>query len=157
MCRYAETNYKSHFACFDCRKAFKKVSIDDWSEQKGLDYAYRKLAQNRCLSDRQAEEEFGTTYASLRDRYIQDVAICPQCGGTMAAMGLDFRAPKTEAIEEWEVLRVLYEHGFAFHGCGCSVGYTPPRKLNGLAAFFREHERRSDGLLLLERLNQQGS
>jgi hypothetical protein len=71
-----------------------------------------------------------------------------------AGMGYDFKAPKAEAAEEWEVIRALYDHGFAFHGCGCSVGYTPPKKISGLQAFFRAHGRLSEGERLLERLKQ---
>jgi hypothetical protein len=155
MCRYAFKDYKSHFACFDCRKTFKKTSITDWTKQKGLDYAYKKLLRDWATKNRKrTEEEVGTTYEKIRDIYLEDVATCPQCGGTMAAMGLDFKAPKNAATEEWEVLRVLYDHGFAFHGCGCSVGYAPPKKISGLSEFFREHGRISEGERLLARTKQ---
>lgn len=29
MCRYAVTNYKPHYACFDCRKTFKRRLLSD--------------------------------------------------------------------------------------------------------------------------------
>jgi len=34
MCRYAFTNYKPHYACFDCRKAFKRIHIEDINGKK---------------------------------------------------------------------------------------------------------------------------
>lgn len=154
MCRYAFKDYKSHFACFDCRKTFKKTSITDWTKQKGLDYAYKKLLRDWSTKNRKKTEDVvGTTYEKIRDDYLEDVATCPQCGGAMAGMGYDFKAPKVGATEEWEVIRALYDHGFAFHGCGCSVGYTPPKRISGLQTFFRAHGRLSEGQRLLERLN----
>jgi len=153
MCRYAYKDYKSHFACFDCRKTFKKTAITDWVKQKGLDYAYERLLRfSHTKHQQRTEEELGTTYVKIRDEYLDDVAACPQCGAKMAAMGFDFKAPKTESAEEWQVIQTLYDHGFAFHGCGCSVGYAPPKKMNGLEAFFREHGRLSEGEQLLERI-----
>ena len=127
----------------------------DWTKQKGLDHAYKRLLRDGATKNRKkTEDEVGTTYEKIRDDYLGDVATCPQCGGTMAAMGLDFKAPRNDATEEWEVLRALYDHGFAFRGCGCSVGYAPPKKSSGLKEFFREHGRLSEGERLLERLKQ---
>lgn len=41
MCRYAMTTYKSHYACFSCRKAFKRrlmkaIDRDNKEEKKAL-------------------------------------------------------------------------------------------------------------------------
>ncbi len=153
MCRYAFKDYKSHFACFECRKTFKKTAITDWVKQKGLDYAYGRLLRvSHTKNQKRTEEELGTTYERIRDDYLEDVAACPQCGVKMAAMGFDFKAPKIDATEEWKVIATLYDHGFAFHGCGCSVGYAPPKKISGLEAFFREHGRLSEGERLLARI-----
>lgn len=150
MCRYAEKEYKSHFACFDCRKAFKKTAMVDWVQQKGLASAYATMMRSGNL--KLAEKRLGRTYKSIRDEYLKEVADCPQCGKEMAAMGLDFKAPKNTAIEQWQIVRVLYDHGFAFHGCGCNVGYRPPTKLSGLEDFFEEHGRVSEGAKLLRKI-----
>ena len=104
MCRYAMTNYKPHYACFHCRKAFK-----------------RKL-----LHDVNREEEQSVE------------AKCPQCGGLMADMGLDFKAPKMKDEEAWEHLKSLYSVGITFHSCGCNgPGYIPNTK-EELIRYFQE-------------------
>lgn len=150
MCRYATTNYSSHFACFDCRKAFKKTSIADWTRRKGLDDAFRRFQMTRGREHlTKLEAQLGTTLQGIFDAYLADVSKCPQCDRRMAAMGLDFRAPKMNDVEAWEIVQALYDHGFAFQGCGCDVGYAPPEKRSGLDDYFREHERKSDGLRLL--------
>ena len=151
MCRYAFTDYKSHFACFSCRKTFKKIAIVDFVKRRGLDRAYEKLSwvHTDTAQRRKLQEEFGTTYDEIRALYFREVGACPHCGQTMAAMGLDFRAPSMADHEAWTIIETLYEHGFAFMGCGCSVGYAPPKKLSDLQEFFSEHERRSEGEELL--------
>lgn len=30
MCRYGQSTYKNHFACFRCRKAFKRYDVSVW-------------------------------------------------------------------------------------------------------------------------------
>lgn len=65
---------------------------------------------------------------ALIERYLTEASVCPQCGKRMAALGLDFRAPGQGDTEAWDILAVLHEHGFAFRGCGCSVGYAPPAR-----------------------------
>ena len=150
MCRYAFREYKAHFACFACRKAFKKLPIADWAKQRSLDYVYSKLLTYRATARKAAiEEELGTTYEAICEEYLESVSPCPQCGNHMGAMGLDFRAPRMNDVEAWEIISALYEHGFAFVGCGCSVGYRPPRKVSELEEFFAEHQRSSEGQKLL--------
>ncbi len=34
MCRYAQYNYKSHYACFKCRKGFKRKHLTDITRNK---------------------------------------------------------------------------------------------------------------------------
>jgi uncharacterized FAD-dependent dehydrogenase len=46
MCRYALKTYKPHFACFDCRKVFKKTPIEDYLKQRGDDFAYWQLVKS---------------------------------------------------------------------------------------------------------------
>ncbi|WP_299683286.1 hypothetical protein [uncultured Dokdonia sp.] len=95
MCRYAMTSYKSHYACFECRKTFKR----------------------RLLGD-------------VLGGYSKDVqeapAKCPECGGLMADMGLDFESPKKKDIKAWNHMAILYTVGITFHSCGCSgPGFIP--------------------------------
>lgn len=54
------------------------------------------------------------------------IAKCPQCGGLMADMGLDFESPKRNDTKTWQHIRNLYTAGITFHSCGCSgPGYIP--------------------------------
>lgn len=155
MCRYSFKEYKSHFTCFSCRKMFKKTAIIDWAKQKGLKHAYLKLSKTPIgILLTKYENEFGTTYHAMRDSYLAEVSTCPQCGKEMAAMGYDFRPPKNSSIEEWQIIEILYNNGFAFFGCGCDVGYKPPKLMRDLPEFFRSHGRLSEGQKLLEKIHK---
>jgi len=151
MCRYAFKEYKSRFACFDCRKAFKKIAIVDYMKAKGMDQAYERLSRDPVNTPEQKKLEcrFGTTYQEIHAAYNREVGSCPQCGKSMAAMGLDFKAPPVDDQEAWKIIEMLYQHGFAFAGCGCGVGYTPPKKLRDVDRFLEQHEKRSKGEILL--------
>jgi hypothetical protein len=64
MCRYGQYGpYKQYFACFHCRKAFKRPAVADWPKEWTP-----------------PEREF-------------DPAPCPDCGRRMEDMGLDFKPP----------------------------------------------------------------
>ena len=154
MCRYAFNTYKSHFACFACRKAFKKVSMEDWVATTGLKDPYRRLSLNQHPIEKREEIEkaVGYTLEEINKRYLDELSSCPDCNGTMAAMGLDFKAPPKKDKEAWEIIQILYSEGFAFKGCGCSVGYSPPSRKSELSDFFAEHKRKSEGQQLLEKI-----
>lgn len=94
MCRYGFAQYKDHYACFQCRKAFK---------------------------------------------YPQPTT-CPQCGKLLAAMGLDFQAPKQTAREQWKVVEILYQHGITFSSCGCGGPGYRPRRMRELPAFLAGYQ-----------------
>jgi hypothetical protein len=68
----------------------------------------------------------------------------------MADMGLDFKAPPKSDAAAWDILRALYEHGFTFHSCGCSIGFTPPRTLREVPEWIEQHRRKTQGERLLE-------
>lgn len=151
MCRYAFHTYKSHFACFHCRKAFKKTAIDDYVRHKGIEREFRLIESAYSSRKKRAatERELGITYEQITEQYLADVSICPQCTARMAAMGLDFRPPQQRDREAWEILARLYDNGFSFKGCGCSVGYDPPTKLKDVRAWLAANSQRSDGERLL--------
>jgi DNA-directed RNA polymerase subunit RPC12/RpoP len=89
------TTYKPHYACFDCRKTFKRRLITD------------------------IEGGFNKNKEEIK-------AKCPECGGIMADMGLDFESPKRNDLKAWEHIRNLYISGITFHSCGCTgPGYIP--------------------------------
>lgn len=74
----------------------------------------RKVFKRRLLRDVQ------------RDRPHSGAARCPQCGGLLADIGLDFAAPPNRDRTAWERLHLTYQVGFTFHSCGCSgPGYVP--------------------------------
>lgn len=94
------TTYKSHYACFECRKTFKRKLLKDVDR----DAAYSKEREN--ISSK-----------------------CPECAGLMANMGLDFESPPKKNIKAWTHMKNLYESGVTFHSCGCSgPGYIPKDK-----------------------------
>lgn len=107
MCRYGITIYKPHFACFDCRKTFK-----------------RKLLRDILDGDSKTIDE--------------TPAKCPECGGIMADMGLDFKSPKKSDTKAWDHIALLYEVAITFHSCGCTgPGYIPKDKEELIAHFSR--------------------
>lgn len=154
MCRYAFKSYKSHFACFTCRKAFKKAPLQDYVKHKGLEEAYARIARTAGSPEQRArvERSLGITLQQIEEMYLQDVCTCPECAQPMAAMGLDFKAPRHHDFEAWTIIRHLHEHGFAFQGCGCSVGYKPPSSMRELPAWLEAHVRKSDRERLLQEL-----
>jgi len=99
MCRYGLYGpYKSHFACFECRKAFKRWNEREWP------------ARERPHPDETVP------------------ALCPDCARPMADMGLDFQAPPQRDVERWQVAAFLFQRGYAYHCCGCGgPGYRPSR------------------------------
>jgi hypothetical protein len=117
MCRYA-VPYKRHFACFQCRKAFKRPAVSDRPREAGP-----------------PESE-------------SDPAPCPDCGRRMEDMGLDFKPPRRRDTEHWEVVEFLFRRGFAYHSCGCSgPGYRPSR-WRDVPAFLEAHRCRTAGEVL---------
>ncbi len=74
MCRYVNKVYKSHFACFNCRKTFKEsYSRDFLDKQQGI---------------------------AIESADFLEVRVCPQCKGEMFDMGFDFKAPKQSEIKQ---------------------------------------------------------
>lgn len=87
---------KAHWVCFTCRKQFRKPlhfwSSASWSiPHQNLNWIHREL-QTQCS--------------------------CPQCGKAMINMGKYFKAPRREAVQEWEKLQRLAEHGIRFSSEG---------------------------------------
>jgi hypothetical protein len=72
----------------------------------------------------------------------------------MIDMGLDFKAPRKTNAEAWEILRLLAQNGFTFHGCGCSVGFVPPKKLREVPQWLAERHRQSKGEELIARIDE---
>jgi DNA-directed RNA polymerase subunit RPC12/RpoP len=78
---------------------------------------------------------------------------CPQCGGPMHSMGLDFQAPPRRNTRQWEKVRILFAHGYAYHSCGCGGPGDRPRTLGEVPAFLARRRPRSEGEALLWRIS----
>jgi len=78
---------------------------------------------------------------------------CPQCGKPMASMGLDFQVPPQKDTRQWEKVRILFAHGFAYHSCGCGGPGYRPRTLAEVPAFLASRPARSQGEALLRRIS----
>lgn len=123
MCRYAEKTHKAHFACFECRKTFKRKRIEDIGGEIGKD----------------------------------TIAKCPQCGGVMADMGLDFASSRMEDVKAWSHLKELYTVGITFHSCGCGGPAYIPKNANDLRAYLEETRRSYQGDLTNWQTGQRSS
>jgi len=64
--------YKQHYACFSCRKAFKKTNLMEVPKQ------HVHIDENGRI------------------------VYCPQCGERMPDVGLDFKPPKKDDAEDWK-------------------------------------------------------
>lgn len=94
------STYKEHYACFDCRKTFKRRLLWDVNRDKVINN----------------EEERPSK--------------CPECGQLMANMGKDFESPKKQDLITWSHIKSLYQVGITFHSCGCvGPGYIPRDKM----------------------------
>jgi hypothetical protein len=101
--------YKPHYACFKCRKTFKRKLLVDINR----DLAYKEPEKRKPSK-------------------------CPECSALMANMGLDFESPKKNDIKAWTHVQDLYKSGITYHSCGCSgPGYIPKDKTQ-LIAFLNE-------------------
>ncbi|REK77040.1 hypothetical protein DX130_08535 [Paenibacillus paeoniae] len=68
-----------------------------------------------------------TSTADLNPEQISKLNYkCPQCHEPMVNMGHDFKAPKQIDKNQWRKVKLLYDHGIAYHSCGCDgPGYRP--------------------------------
>lgn len=129
MCRYAISGpYKSHYACFLCRKSFKQPPIEDWLKDRDRDGEYKQLVrlwwQKEKLS--QCETTLGVRLEDLQSEYRDSAHRCPECGEPMIDMGRDFKSPRQSDKKAWRILQGMFRVGHAFHTCGCDgPGYIP--------------------------------
>lgn len=126
MCRYAWHNYRDHFACFNCRKSFKYWQ---WKE---------------C--------DESTFQSKQRLEHVPRKIVCPDCSKPMIDMGLDFKSPRKTDLEAWKILELLAKNGFTFNGCGCFVGFKPPRSLQEVPHWLELHRQKSKGEKVLDKI-----
>ena len=107
MCRYAMHVYKSHYACFACRKMFRQA-VPHERYDRHL-YSDNDASVNRDKPSR-------------KQPVVPQVSVCPQCKQPMHNLGMDFKAPPRDNLKQWEKARQLYAHGYHWRGCGCGMG-----------------------------------
>jgi hypothetical protein len=128
MCRYAFKLYKPHYVCFQCRKQFKRPPLEDVLDQRGRLDQLKQLrhAHSRPADRAEMERRTGTTLQALSAEYHALVSRCPQCGGSMADLGLDFKPPRSSATRVWERIQAAHRLGHHWHTCGCDgPGFVP--------------------------------
>ena len=99
-------------ACFTCRKVFKKTVP---GKSRELHRDCYMLGMTETVSFR-----------------------CPQCGGSLHAMGKTFRAPRSSQVEQWKVVEALFQEGFRFMSGRGSHAELPTR-LRDVEPFIREN------------------
>lgn len=124
MCRYAGKHYKTRFACFACRKSFKKLPFEDFLRQQGQLEMYQELLRKEQIGQRRPERL--AIVEEWEKKYQAAVGKCPQCGELMADVGWDFRPPKQSDVTAWSICRGMLRIGRRFQTCGCDgPGYVP--------------------------------
>ena len=114
--------YQIHFACFDCRKAFKRPYTVGEEE--------RSAWLSRRFSGKQPSKAF-----------TLPIYHCPDCGGKMTMVGRAFRAPRHENIDSWRTVEFLVRSGFTFWS---NVGRRP-ETLSEAKEFVEKHRKISKG------------
>lgn len=134
MCRYAFHSYKPHYVCFNCRKTFKQPILEEIVIQNGDWDAFKRTYLNyNSEKARNFRKDNPSVVARLEKLYKNKKYICPDCGGEMNNIGLDFKAPKKHKVKEWEIVKSMYQLGNTFHSCGCEgPGYIPKNKIDYL-------------------------
>ena len=79
---------------------------------------------------------------------------CPECAEPVHDMGLDFKPPRKTDAKQWEKVRILFQHGFAFHSCGCCGPGLRPQELNQVQQFLADHLSQSEGERLLAQIQE---
>lgn len=126
MCRYAQKTYKSHYACFKCRKSFKQPDVYDIVKRIEKEKIYREpgktIRKVGYLFTKTETAKLQKIVSEIENRTIN----CPECSNAMADLGKDFKAPKKSAVKEWKIIESLFKTGKCFRTCGCDgIGYIP--------------------------------
>ncbi|TVT40074.1 hypothetical protein FNT36_11255 [Hymenobacter setariae] len=78
MCRYAMTTYKAHYACFDCRKTFKRRLLHDVARDESKSVAAKcpdcaQVAANMGLDFKSPSKDDVKAWQHLRSLYVVGV------------------------------------------------------------------------------------
>ncbi|MFC5539862.1 hypothetical protein ACFPQ1_36530 [Rhodocytophaga aerolata] len=142
MCRYGFIEYKNTYACFNCRKGFKRRLDRDLLSQKELrvekQKKFDKLIYKKEVADKKANDTL--------------LIKCPDCGDQMVNLGKDLRLPKKDKQEQWMAIEYLANNNFNFFTCGCDGIGVVPQNLQEAYKLMEERRRKTEGEKLLEKI-----
>jgi hypothetical protein len=123
--------YQIQFACFDCRKSFKRPYADDKQE--------RSAWLSRRISGRRPSKPFNLP-----------VYHCPDCNVEATLMGRAFRAPRHEDVDRWRAVAILARAGVTFYS---GVGRLPETAAQA-RQFVKANRKLSEGEKLARRITK---
>ena len=85
------------FACFSCRKSFKRLQVSGTS--------------NHFMTSQQQEGQ----HREIKQFEAERTYKCPDCGGETHFMGLDFKAPKKTDTKAWREAQAFIQSGKVFY------------------------------------------
>lgn len=85
------------FACFSCRKSFKRPQFSP--------------AQNRFMTENQLAGQAREVESFKATREYK----CPDCGGQTHFMGQDFKAPRKGDLKGWAAAQDFIESGRLYY------------------------------------------
>ena len=143
MCRYGFTEYKNTYACFKCRKGFKRR----------LDKDLLSLTELKILNQNEFEKliyKKQPTNSALKSRAVVK---CPECEGGMVNLGKDLQLPKKDKKEEWLAIEYLANNHFNFFTCGCYGIGVVPQNLQQAYDLIEQKRNKTEGEKLLKKIN----
>jgi hypothetical protein len=123
--------YRIQFACFDCRKSFKRTYTVD--EQERAAWLSRRKSGLRPSK-----------------AFTPPVYPCPDCAAEATLMGRAFRAPRQEDTARWRAVEILSHAGYTFWS---SVGRLP-ETVTEARKFVQAKRKLSDGERLARRIRK---
>jgi hypothetical protein len=126
--------YQIQFACFKCRKAYKRPYI--------VNELQRSAWLSQRISGRQPSKPF-----------LMPVYHCPECNGLLTMMGRAFRAPRHDSLEQWSKVELMARSGFTFHS---SAGRLPDT-LNEARKYIETHRKLSKGEKLAKQIRRRAA
>jgi DNA-directed RNA polymerase subunit RPC12/RpoP len=121
--------YLIQYACFECRKVFKRP------------YIVGELEHSAWLSCRISGQKPAKPFAAPSYR-------CPDCGEKTSLMGRAFRAPRQDDVDRWRAVEVLVRGGYTFWS---HVGRMP-ETLGEARKYIEQHRRISEGEELVRKI-----
>jgi hypothetical protein len=123
--------YQIQFACFQCRKAYKRPNTLKEQERSAW------LSQRR-ISGKKTSKAFA-----------MPIYRCPECARILTMMGRAFRAPRRENIAQWQKVELLTRGGLRFNSSALPLQGT----LNEAKKYMGIHRKISKGEKLATKIH----